>query len=492
MAAAFFGGDPDNFMFPRYDLDASFMRVYENGKPLENKHFFNWSKTPAKDGDLTFVTGHPGRTSRLFTVSQLAFARDVDLVRQLVHGSELRGMLTAFGERGAEEHRISEESLFGVENWMKSAKGRQRALADPVFFAQKVKAEAELRRRVNANPKLKAKYANAWDGMEKAVEAYRRIFTRFNAIERQNFNSKLFSIAKTLVVGSEELAKPNAQRFPEYTEARLPGLKQDLFSEAPIYDELEVASLTFGLTKLREELYNDDPFVRKLFGQKSPEELAKELVGGTSLKKVAARKELFEGGAKAVQASKDPFIRFLLTYAPEARTYRERYDNEVEPLFKQNGEKIAQAQFAVYGNEVYPDATFTLRLSYGAIKGYPENGRQVEPVTNYAGAFARHTGRDPYRLPESWLKHKGDLDPNAPLNFASTNDIVGGNSGSPVINKDAEVVGLIFDGNIQSLGGTYGFDPKVNRAVSVHSTGILEALRKIYGAERLVKDLLRE
>jgi hypothetical protein len=492
MAAAFFGGDPDNFMFPRYDLDASFLRVYENGKPLDNKNYFHWSKNAARDGDLTFVTGHPGRTSRLYTVAQLAFERDVSLVQQLIHGSELRGMLTAFGERGAEQRRISEDSLFGVENWMKSAKGRQRALADPAFFAQKVKAEQELRRRVNANGKWKKEYGNAWAGMEKAVEANRQIFNRYTAVERQNFGSKLFEIAKTLVLASEELAKPNQQRFSEYTEARLPGLKQERFSEAPIYDEFEIASLTFGLTKLRENLTTDDPFVKKLFGPKSPEELAKELVGGTSLKKVSARKELFEGGAKAVQASKDPLVRFLLAFTPESRALRERYENEVEPLFKQNGEKIAQAQFAVYGSEVYPDATFTLRLSYGSIKGYPENGHEVKPITNFAGAFERHTGRDPYRLPDSWLKSKDKLDLTLPLNFVSTNDIVGGNSGSPVVNKNAEVVGLIFDGNIQSLGGTYGFDPKVNRAVSVHSTGIVEALRKIYGADRLVKDLFGE
>lgn len=492
MAAAFFGGDPDNFMFPRYDLDMSLLRVYENGRPLENKHYFAWSRQAAKDGDLSFVTGHPGRTSRLYTVAQLAFDRDVSLVSQLTYGSELRGMLTAFGERGAEQYRISEDTLFGIENWMKSAKGRQRALADPAFFAAKEKAEAELRRRVNANAGLKAKYGNAWAGMEKAVALSRANFVRQNAIGQMNRASKLFSLAHDLVLASEELPKPNEKRFAEFTEARLPQLKQELFSEAPIYDEFEIASLTFALTKLRETLTTDDPFVKKLFGPKSPAELAKEMVSGTGLKKVSARKELFEGGAAKVNASSDPLVRFAALYVPESRLLRERYENEVEPLLKQNGEKIAQAQFAVYGTGVYPDATFTLRLSYGSIKGYVENEHEVKPITNMGGAFTRHTGRDPYRLPDSWLEKKNKLDLAQPLNFVSTNDIVGGNSGSPVVNKNAEVIGLIFDGNIQSLGGTYGFDPKVNRAVSVHSAGMLEALRKIYGADRIVKELGRE
>ncbi|RZA06417.1 MAG: S46 family peptidase [Proteobacteria bacterium] len=491
MAAAFFGGDPDNFMFPRYDLDASFLRVYENNRPLKNEEYFRWSKTPAKDGDLSFVTGHPGRTSRLNTIAQLSFARDVDLVHQLVAGSELRGILTAFGERGAEQRRISEETLFGIENWMKSAKGRQRALADPIFFAAKEEEEQALRRRVNGNPRWKKQYGDAWNGMEKAVDAYRAIYTRYNAIERQNFNSKLFSLAKSLVMAAEEMPKTNERRFTEYTEAKLPALKQELFSEAPIYDEFEIAMLSFNLTKLREELTTDDPFVKKLFGQKSPEEIAKELVEGSKLTKIAYRKELFEGGAAAIAASKDPMIRFALLVAPEARALRERFENEIEPLYKKNGEKIAQAQFAAYGNKVYPDATFTLRVSYGTLEGFEENGQRVKPITDFAGAFARHTGRDPYRLPESWLKNKDNLDLKAPLNFSSSNDIVGGNSGSPVVNAKAEVVGLIFDGNIQSLGGTYGYDAKVNRAVSVHSAGILEALRKIYRADRLVEDLLK-
>ncbi|RYZ95754.1 MAG: S46 family peptidase, partial [Proteobacteria bacterium] len=401
---------------------------YQNNQPLKNKEFFRWSKAAAKEGELTFVTGHPGRTSRLNTMAQLRFARDVDLVHQLVAGSELRGILTAFGERGPEQRRISEETLFGIENWIKSAKGRQRALADPAFFAQKEKEEQALRQRINGNPRWKKQYGDAWAGMEKAVEAYRAIYTRYTAIERQSFNSKLFGIAKDLVLAAEELPKANERRFTEYTEAKLPGLKQELFSEAPIYDELEIAMLSFNLTKLREELTTDDPFVKKLFAQKSPEELAKELTAGSKLKNPAYRKELFEGGLAAINASNDPMIQFARLVAPEARALRERFENDIEPLYKQNGEKIAQAQFAAYGDKVYPDATFTLRLSYGTIEGFPENGQRVNPLTDFAGAFQRHTGRDPYRLPDSWLKNKGALALGTPLNFSSSNDIVGGNS----------------------------------------------------------------
>jgi hypothetical protein len=489
ISAAFFGGDPDNFMFPRYDLDVSFLRVYDQGAPLLSKDHFRWSKTPAKAGDLTFVTGHPGRTSRLLTMAQLEFDRDVKLVRSLIHASELRGFLTSYMQGGPEQHRNGEHALFGIENQIKANKGRQNALADPSFFESKRKAEQELRRRVNANPEWKKKYAGAWSGLETAVAASRKIFARFQAVEENDLHSHLFGYARSIVRGAEELPKPSEKRLREFTESRLPQLKQELFSDAPIYDDFEMHMLSFGLTKLREDLTADDPLVKKLFGKKSPDELARELVSGTSLRSVAARQALWNGGAEAVKSSGDPMIQFARAFEPEARQLRDTFEDEIDPLFKASAEKIAQAQFAVYGDKVYPDATFTLRLSFGAIEGYTQDGRKVDPITHIGGAFERHTGRDPYALPASWLAAKDQLQLSTPLNFASTNDIVGGNSGSPVVNKEGEIVGLIFDGNIQSLGGTYGFDPKVNRAVSVHSAGLLEALKNVYHADRVVKDL---
>lgn len=489
-AIAFFGGDPDNFMFPRYDLDVSFLRVYENGKPLETQDYFKWSTESAKDGDMAFVTGHPGSTSRLLTIAQLEYARDHQLYDSLLYLSELRGMLAEFQNRGAEQKRIANSDLFGVENGYKALKGRMLALKDKDLFAAKVKAENALRKKVNANAKWKKEYGPAWDQIAKAETELIKFRKRLNKIENQTYGSKLFEIARTLVRAADELPKPNEKRFREFNDANLPRIKQDLFSEAPIYDELEIALMEFNMKNSREELTSDDPFIKKLLGKKSPKELATELVKGSRLRDVKVRKALFDGGKKAIEESKDPMIQLALRTDPDAREIRKKFEDEIEPVIKQNSEKIAKAHFAVYGPANYPDATFTLRISYGQIKGYEENGRKIEPVTVMQGAFDRHTGSDPYALPESWLKAKSDLNMQTPMNFASTNDIIGGNSGSPVINQKGEVIGLIFDGNIQSLGGAYVFDESVNRSVSVHSAAIIEALKKVYGADRIVRDLL--
>ena len=308
-------------------------------------------------------------------------------------------------------------------------------------------------------------------------------------IEDSTYGSRLFAIAKSLVRAAAELPKPNEKRFREFADSNLPQVKQYLFSTAPIYDEFEIAMLTFGLTKVREELTADDPFVKKVFGAKSPSEIAEALVKGTKLKDIKERQALFSGGQKAIDQSQDPMIQFAVLIDPDARAFRKRYEDEIETKIKQADEKVAQAHFAVYGSNAYPDATFTLRISYGQIKGYEEMGHHVKPFTTIAGAYERNTGRDPFALPESWQKAKSDLVMSTPLNFCTTNDIIGGNSGSPVISKEAEIVGIMFDGNIQSLGGEYGYDGSANRAVAVHSASILEALQKVYGATRIVKDI---
>jgi len=489
-AAAFFGGDPDNFMFPRYDFDISFLRVYDHGKPLQNSEFFKWSTSPAKDGTLSFVTGHPGRTSRLLTVSELLFQRDISLIQAMLYGSELRGILTEFGSKGAEEKRISEAKLFGIENSLKAFKGKHAALIEPVFFAQKIKDETSLRKKINSNPKWKRQFGQAWDEISKAENELKDIYLPLMHLENNRaLNSKLFGIAKTLVRASVELPKPNEKRYREFADSNLPQIKQDLLSEAPIYDEFEISMLTFSLTKLREALTADSPIVKNLFGKKSPSEIAEALVKGSKLKDVKYRTSLFDGGKKAVDASSDPMIQFALLLDGPAREIRKKYEDDIEPVIKKNSEKIAKAEFAVFGANTYPDATFTLRVSYGQIKGYDQYGTHVAPITTIGGAFDRETGRDPFALPDSWLKAKSSLALDTPLNFCSTNDIIGGNSGSPVINKDAQVIGLIFDGNIQSLGGDYGYDPAQNRAVAVHSSGILELLKNVYHADRIVKDI---
>ncbi|HEX8700122.1 MAG TPA: S46 family peptidase [Myxococcaceae bacterium] len=489
-AIAFFGGDPDNFEFPRYDLDVTFLRIYQDGKPAPAEHYFKWSKAGVKEGELTFISGHPGKTSRGLTIAELEYLRDVSLPKTQLLQSELRGMLTEFQKRGPEQKRISTNMLFSVENALKSSKGKHDALLDKKFFAQKLAAERELRQKVEANPEMKKKYGAAWDEIAKAQEQLKLVRKEHTFIEgTYGFNSQLYTIAKHLVRATEELPKENGQRLREYTDANQPALKANLFSPAPLYPEFEIARLEFSLTKLREELGADHPFVKKVLGKESPLKLATRVVNGSQLRDLAVRKQLFEGGHQAVAASADPMIQLARLVDPDARAIRKNYEETIEAVVRKNSELVAQAKFEVYGTGIYPDATSSLRLSYGAVKGYTDEGKPVAPITTMAGAYERHTGEEPFALPRTWLDAKNKLKLSTPMNFVSTNDIIGGNSGSPVINKDAEIVGLVFDGNIYSLGGDFGFDETVNRAVSVHSDALIESLQKVYGATRVLEEL---
>ena len=488
-AIAFFGGDPDNFNFPRYDLDAAFVRIYENGKPAQVKNYFPFAKTATKAGDLTFVSGHPGHTSREYTVSELAFQRDYVLPARLMRLAEMRGQLTQFMLRGKEERRIATTDLFSVENAYKALKGRHAALLDQTFFASKVKAQNDLIAAVK-DPAKKTELQKALGDVDSALGKMKDIYLAYTLIEgAQGFTSDLFPKARALVRAADELPLPNEKRLKEFSDASLPALKQSVESTAPVYKNLEILKLTFGLTKLRELLGADDALVKKILGKKSPETLAAELINGTKLHDPKERKRLWDGGKKAIDGSKDPLIVFARLIDADARAVRKNYEDNVESVADKASEVIAKARFAAWGTSVYPDATFTLRLSYGAVAGWKERGVDVKPVTTLGGAFERHTGEDPFKLPDSWLRAKGKLDMNKGMNLVTTNDIIGGNSGSPVINKDAEVVGLIFDGNIHSLGGEYGFNPQNNRAVAVHTDAMLEAIEKIYGAKALAEEL---
>jgi hypothetical protein len=291
------------------------------------------------------------------------------------------------------------------------------------------------------------------------------------------------------VRAADELAKPNDKRLSEYSDSKLPALKHALLSPAPIFDELDTLRLSMTLTNLRAQLGPDDPFVKLVLGKESPDGLARELIRGTKLKDVKARQALLDGGKAAIDASTDPLIVLARAMEPEARALRKAYDEKIESVENKNGELIAKARFALLGANVYPDATFTLRLSFGHVAGWSEGGRAIQPFTTFGGAFDRATGKDPFALPPSWLAAKDKLDRSTPFNFTTTNDIIGGNSGSPVLNKDAEIVGLIFDGNIHSLGGDFGFDAAKNRAVSVHSDAIVRALKQVYGANRILTEL---
>jgi hypothetical protein len=486
-AIAFFGGDPDNFMFPRYDLDVSFLRVYQGGKPAKMKNWFRWSPKGAGAGELTFVSGHPGGTDRALTTAQLAMQRDVVLPERLQRLAELRGLLTGYQLLGAEQKRTSNAYLFYVENSYKALRGRHLSLQDREFFRSLVANEEALKAQLAKDPGTKDALG-AFAAIAKAQERLLQIRDEYNALER-GFQGTLFGIARDLVRGAAERGKPNPDRLREYRESNLPALTQELFSEAPIYPEFEALLLGHSLSKIRERLGPDHPAVKKLLGKESPEEVAKRVVEGTKLRDVAVRKRLWEGGAQAVAGADDPLLALAATIDPAARAIRRTFEDEVDSVVKKNHERIAEARFAVQGRTTYPDATFTLRLSYGAVEGWNEKGKPVEPFTVFAGAFERHTGREPFALPESWLTSKDRLDLKTRFNFVTTNDIIGGNSGSPVIDRHAQIIGLVFDGNIHSLGGDYGFDPAVNRTVAVHSDAIIEALTKIYGADRVVQEL---
>ena len=488
-AAPDFGGDPDNFNFPRYAFDVAFLRAYENGKPAHVEHFFAWNDRAPREGDLTFVVGHPGRTERALTVAELIFQRDVELPRRLLYLAEYRGMLTEFGRRGREQARIVSGELAGIENSYKARRGRWEALLTAEVFGAKSTTEANLRTAVAARPELVKTTAGAWDAIVGALVEQRALYTELDYLERdRGFDGDLWDHAKTLVRGVADRTRPSDQRLREFRDSAIPSITQDLFSNAPIYDELEIARLTFSLTKLREELGADHPVTKKVLGKESPEELAGRLVKGTQLRDVAVRRRLWDGGPKTIAASNDPMIILARLVDPDGRAIRKRFEDRVEAVLHKNAQAIAHARF-VLGTSAYPDATGTLRLSFGQLRGYDENGRHIDPTTTLAGLFERATGRPPFAVSATWSAAKKRLALDTPYNMVTTNDIIGGNSGSPVIDREARVVGLVFDGNIQSLAGDYFFDEKVNRTVAVSAVAILHVLDVVYGASGLTGEL---
>jgi hypothetical protein len=489
-SVAFFGGDPDNFTFPRYDLDTAFVRIYSEGKPLHADNYLKFALHGVQPGEIALTSGNPGGTDREDTLAQLEFTRDVAQPLLLNLFSELRGLLTEFATKGPEQARTSGTLQFLTENSLKAYKGRQLALVQGPLIADKARAEAQFRRRVAADRKLPRSDLGAWTAIAAAVRHEREIYVDYSLLERLPLNfSPLLGEAVALNRYAAEVVKPDGQRLEEYAAANFPALKQRIDSPAPIHVELEKTVLGWWLTKLREDLGTTNPDVQRILGQRSPQEIADEIVGGTRLTDATLRAQLLAGGAAAIDAVHDPLLDFVRLLDGPARTVRADFENNVQAPITQNAALIAHARFALEGTSTYPDATFTLRLSYGAVEGYPEHGHAVVPVTHFAGAYAHASGREPFKLPESWLKAEHAVNPDANLNFVSTNDIIGGNSGSPVMGRDGEVIGLIFDGNIESLGGDFGYDGSVNRAVAVDVTGITEALQHIYHADRLVGEL---
>lgn len=492
-AAAFFGGDADNFEYPRYDLDISFFRVYENGKPARITDYLKWSPDGARDGELVFVSGNPGRTDRLDTMRHLEFLRDRvnPFLLNVLRRREIT--LLNYGERSVENARQAEDELFGYQNSRKARLGMLAGLQDPAIMAQKQAEQDRLRRAVTANPELQRKYGDAWTTVDQSIAAWDRIYMRHYLLENGGaFNSTLFDIARDLVRLAQEKPKPNAERLREYSEAALPSLEQEMFSPAPVYPRLEIAKLADSLSMMQEQMGAADPLVRRIMAGKSPRERAVQLVEGTKLAGVAARKALAAQSLSQLRASPDPMIQLAFLVDPAARSLRRTYEEQVVEPQRQAYAKIANARFALYGSSQYPDATFTLRLSFGQTRGYTEEGRRIPWATTLGGAYehaAAHGSVPPFALPRSWMDARARLNLNTPFNFVSTADIIGGNSGSPVVNREGSLVGIIFDGNIESLVLDYIYTEKQARAVAVHSAAIVEALRQIYGANRLVAEL---
>ncbi|HEX4589974.1 MAG TPA: S46 family peptidase, partial [Gemmataceae bacterium] len=457
--------------------------------------YLTWSKHGCKDGELTFVSGHPGSTDRLLTVAELEYQRDRAIPGTLERLYRLEVLYTSYGERSEENSRQVHEDLLRVQNSRKARYGGLEGLMDPAVMARKKSQEKQLRAAVAGDPKLRDA-TDAWDQIARAVERQKEFATTYNLLEGRRgraagFNSPLFEIARGLVRAAEERAKPNGERLPEFRESGLESFKLQLFSEEPIYEDFERVKLGDSLMYLAEKLGYDSPVVQQVLAGKSPQERAVELIRGSKLKDVKVREKLWEGGAAAVNADDDPMIAVAKAVDPEARRVRKTLEGEGE-VKQQAYAQIARAKYAVEGANSYPDATFTLRLSYGPVKGYEENGKQVPPMTHFAGLYERsaeHHNKVPFDLPPRWIDRKDKLDLRTPFNFVSTADIIGGNSGSPVINRNAEVVGIIFDGNIQSLVLDYIYTDEVARAVSVHSAGIIEALRKVYDADKLADEL---
>lgn len=491
---AFFGGDHDNFEYPRYDLDVTYFRVYENDKPVHLANYLKWSPTGTKAGDLVFVSGHPGGTERQLTMAELNFLKDFQTSYVIDLLTRRNKVLHGFAAQSAENARVASDDIFGVENSLKAFKGRRGGLEDKELMGKKAADEQKLRASVNANPKLKAEYGTAWEEVGKATDVRKQLFFPYSFVERAGgFNAQLAQYARTLVRITAEKQKPNPQRLREFSEARLPSLEQQLFSTAPVYRTLDIATLTESLTLMQEKLGAEDPSVKRALNGKSPAEAAKAYIDGSKLDDPALRKQLYEGGVDAVAQSTDPLIVLMRDLDPRARELRKQWDDKVEAVVRLNSTKIAQARFALQGTNSYPDATFTLRLSYGTISGYQAKGKKIAPYTNIGGAFehaAANGNKGDFELPKTWVDAKNKLDLKTPLNFVHTSDIIGGNSGSPTVDKKGEVVGIIFDGNIESLPWDFAYDDRVGRAVSVDSRAILESIRKIYHANSLADELV--
>jgi hypothetical protein len=489
---AFFGGDPDNFTYPRYDLDITFFRVYENGKPIHVDNYLPMSTTGVKEGDIVFISGHPGNTGRLLTLAQLEYQRDIAHPIRLKTLKRNIDDLLKFSSASAENARAAERALFGAQNSYKALTGQLQGLEDKATLAKKAADEKALRAAVNKDAAMKAEFGPAWDAIAASMRYQRDNYKRLS-LGTAPVGGRLASIARTLVRVAAEKQKPSEERMRGLQDQNMASIQAGLMSNAPLNNALEVLQVKESLQDIADGLGTDNPTTKAVLAGKSPEDRAKELVNSTKLADLEVRKQLWEGGEAAINASTDPLIVLMRAVDPEARNITREFEDKVDSVIRKNGALIAKARFKVYGEKTAPDATGTLRLSYGAVKGYTENKKELPYFTTFGGAFdveAKHNGKAPYTLPKSWHEAKNNLDLTVPLDTVNTGDSIGGNSGSPVVNKEGELVGILFDGNIQTLPWYFIFDETVGRSVLTDSRAVIQSLQKIYKAQPLADELL--
>jgi hypothetical protein len=487
---AFFGGDPDNFTYPRYDLDMALFRVYENGRPIDSANYLKWNPRGAADQELVFVAGHPGSTERLDTMAQLETLRDVSAPNSIKSLKRRIAVLEKYSAEGTEQARQAASAIFGLSNSLKSNEGRFKGLLDKSVMAKKQAEEQDFRAKVMANPRWKAAYGGAWDAV---AQAQAKANTRAKEKAFRTLDSQFGSLAMNIVQYVVEIKKPDGERLASYHDAQLESLKFRMFSPAPLYPAMEIARLAGMLELSSAELGPNDPFLKAALNGRTPKDAATALVNGTKLADPAFRQQLVDGGEAAVNASTDPMIVLARQLDPMRRELTKWTEDNVSSVVQRAGEQLGEARFAVYGKTAYPDATFTLRLSYGKVDGFAMNGTKAPYKTTFYGLYDRAGSFDrkpPFDLPSRYAEGRDKLELATPLDFVTTNDVVGGNSGSPVLNARGEIVGLIFDGNIESLVGDFVYDGATNRSVAVHTAAMTEALRKLYGAQKLVDELM--